>query len=310
MWQLLSQANAIATSVIGVIIAVAGAHSFGDDGVSFDSSPTVETTKKYVDWMSRQPDDVRLSELSLPGTHDSCALHDGLSFGFAKCQTWSLEDQLKAGIRFIDIRCRHMNDRLFIYHGIIDQQMTFEEVRDICKKFLQEHPTECIVMSVKEESSRVNTTRSFAASFSDATEDDGDLWHMEHVIPKLSFVRSRIVLIDRVGKLGGIPWNKLNRQDDYQALLATKSKLIEEQFARAIKGQSEQWFVNFCSGTLPRSLVTPKIYAQHSNSVALKFLRTHTSDAPVRLGTVVMDFPGEGLVKRIVESNFPAEAAR
>ncbi len=291
-----------------VAITICGSQATADDGgVSFNASPQAATIKKYAYWMSRLPDDVVLSALSLPGTHDSCALHDGLSFGFAKCQTWSLADQLKAGVRFIDIRCRHMDNRFFIYHGIIDQRMTFEEVRDVCQKFLEDHPTECIVMSVKEESSSVNTTRSFAATFSEATANDGHLWHVNHSIPKLNSVRKRIVLIDRVGKLGGLPWSKLNRQDDYQALLATKSKLITEQFEKAVRGERRQWFVNFCSGTLPKSLVTPKLYAQHSNSVALRILRTQASAAPVRIGTVVVDFPSEELLERIVEANFPPQ---
>lgn len=77
-----------------------------DGGTSFSEQPRAATTQKYSAWMSRLPETVPLCQVSLPGTHDSCALYDGLSFGFAKCQVWHLKDQLKAGVRFIDIRCR------------------------------------------------------------------------------------------------------------------------------------------------------------------------------------------------------------
>lgn len=275
-----------------------------DDGTSFGEKPRVATIQKYSAWMSRLPETVPLCQVSLPGTHDSCALYDGLSFGFAKCQAWHLKDQLKAGIRFIDIRCRHVGNRLLIYHGIIDQRMTFAEVHDVCRKFLQNHPSECVVMSIKEESTALNTTRSFLETFSEATKDDGDLWHIDRKFPKLGAVRQRIVLIDRVGTLGGVRWNDLDRQDQYEAPLELKAAAIQSHFEQAAHASEDQWFINFCSGTLPQSLVTPKKYAVRSNKVALDFLKQQPGRKPARLGTVVMDFPGEEIVERIVETNF------
>jgi hypothetical protein len=55
------------------------------------------------DWMRSLPDSTPLSAISIPGTHDSAALHGGLA---AQCQSWTIKDQLEAGIRFIDVRCR------------------------------------------------------------------------------------------------------------------------------------------------------------------------------------------------------------
>jgi 1-phosphatidylinositol phosphodiesterase len=275
-----------------------------DDGTNFSEKPRTEAVKKYSHWMARLPDCVTLSELSLPGTHDSCALRDGFSFGFAKCQTWHLAGQLRAGIRFIDIRCRHVNDQLLIYHGIIDQHMTFAEVRDVCRTFLQEHPSECIVMSVKEESTAANTTRSFAEAFAEATKNDGDLWYMPREIPELGSVRQRIVLIDRVGTIGGVRWDDLERQDEYDAPLERKTQLIRSHFEQATKADKRRWFINFCSGTVPKALVTPKQYAAISNQAALEFLAELGDERSVRIGTVVMDFPDEDIIERIVELNF------
>ncbi len=275
-----------------------------DGGTSFQSAPRESTIQKYSDWMSRLPDRVTLSQLSLPGTHDSGALYDGLSFGFAKCQAWQLADQLKAGIRFLDIRCRRVDDRLLIYHGIIDQHLTFREVRDVCRTFLKKHPSECIVMSVKEESNAVNATRSFADSFAAAIANDGDLWHAVRETPRLETVRGRIVLIDRVGTLGGIRWDDLNRQDQYEAPLDVKARVVREQFERAAEGDDEQWYINFCSGVQSKQLMTPRQYAAQSNRTTLEFLKQHAVQTPTRLGTVVLDFPGEDLIERIVESNF------
>ncbi len=214
------------TALLAVTLSV-GISSFrataDDAGTSFKSKPRVDAVAKYSSWMARLPDSVLLSQLSLPGTHDSCALHDGLSLGFAKCQSWSLEDQLKAGVRFIDIRCRHVGDRFLIYHGAIDQRMTFEEVRTACSRFLEKHPTECIVMSVKQESTPKGNSRSFPETFAAITEGDRSLWNINKETPMLGGVRGRIVLVDRVGSLGGLQWGKMKRQDEYKALPERKA---------------------------------------------------------------------------------------
>ena len=59
-----------------------------------------------TNWMRAVPDHINISELSIPGTHDSCARHNGHSLGFAKCQDLGLREQLDKGIRFIDIRVK------------------------------------------------------------------------------------------------------------------------------------------------------------------------------------------------------------
>src|SRR5262245_27175119 len=71
---------------------------------SNDSKPKDSAKKTGKTWMKKLADSKKLSELTIPGTHDTCALHGG---DIPKCQAWSLKDQLEAGIRFIDIRCRH-----------------------------------------------------------------------------------------------------------------------------------------------------------------------------------------------------------
>jgi len=294
-----------------VILVAAGPLLAEEDsrGTSFAAKPRSSTVRKLSKCMAPLPDDMLLSRLSLPGTHDTCALHNGFSFGFAKCQSWQLADQLKAGIRFIDIRCRHVGDELLIYHGVIDQKTTFKKVRDVCREFLTQHPSECLVMSVKEESTANGDTRSFADTFAASIKNDGRLWRTGAKVPSLGSVRGRIVLIDRVGTTGGLPWKNMVLQDKYTAPLDRKAKLIRSHLMNAIQSNGNQWYINFCSGTVPGSLITPRTYALQSNEVALKFLR-QPRRRPFCLGAIMMDFPGEDLIEAIVESNFaPGNAA-
>jgi hypothetical protein len=68
-----------------------------------------------------------------------------------------------------------------------------------------------------------------------------------------------------------------------------------------------RWFVNFCSGTVPGRLLTPKMYAAQSNEFTLDLIKQPSGNRPVRLGTVVMDFPGEDLIEQIIETNFASK---
>ena len=268
--------------------------------ISFAAAPASSTKALGRNWMKSLPETLSLSNLSIPGTHDTCALRNGFSFGFAKCQSWTLEDQLEAGIRFLDIRCRHRLNRFEIYHGVISQEITFMQVLDICEAFLKKNPSECLLMSVKEESSREKVTRGFRETFLDEIDSRKDLWLITEKTPSLKESRGRIVLVDRVGNLGGLRWDEMSRQDAYQATPEEKKIKVGQQFDLAANGDSGQWFLNYSSGTVPTKLITPAGYASILNPFVLDQLRQRKGK---HLGVVVMDFPGDSLVERIIQSN-------
>ena len=261
-----------------------------------------EETEQLVlsKWMKRLPQNVLLSNLSIPGTHDSGALHNGLSFGFARCQTLTLREQLDSGVRFLDIRCRHQRDRFQIYHGIINQRISFAQVIRVCEEFLDDNPNEILLMSVKEESTSEEITRDFQATFIAEIAPSRDRWCIAEVNPSVGDVRGRIVLVDRVGKLGGLDWNKMNLQDDYQALPEIKKQKIAKHFDAAMGDGSGQWFLNYCSGTVPSRLINPESYATQINPFLLEQIKARQGH---RLGVVIMDFPSQEIIEAIVMSN-------
>jgi hypothetical protein len=57
---------------------------------------------------------------------------------------------LVIGIRYFDVRCRHYQDSFLIYHGSIDQNQTFDDVLATMSSFLDAHPGETVIASVKE----------------------------------------------------------------------------------------------------------------------------------------------------------------
>jgi 1-phosphatidylinositol phosphodiesterase len=70
-------------------------------------------------WMKDLHDDIEVSYLSLPGTHDSGSYncHFWQLCKSTQCQSWPIMQQLQAGIRFLDLRIQIVNEQLTIIHG-------------------------------------------------------------------------------------------------------------------------------------------------------------------------------------------------
>lgn len=92
-------------------------------------------------WMASINQSTPLFKISIPGTHDSCALHDDNTFNYTKCQSLSLTDQLLNGIRFLDIRPS------YDYYGIpfeithcgYDQKITLSNSRNTSDGLCDKH---------------------------------------------------------------------------------------------------------------------------------------------------------------------------
>lgn len=117
--------------------------------------------------MSRISDATKLDRISIPGTHDTGARFGGFA---VECQVWTLPDQLDAGIRYLDIRCRPLTNGDFtIHHGASYQNKTFrlndDSVLPECKRFLAENPTECLIMRIKQEHSPQDGAPGIADTF-------------------------------------------------------------------------------------------------------------------------------------------------
>ena len=79
------------------------------------------------DWMSELPDSLRLSELSIPGTHDAMARCGG---GPVRCQNMRLDLQFLVGIRALDIRCRRYHHHFDITHSCFLQSDNCWDILD------------------------------------------------------------------------------------------------------------------------------------------------------------------------------------
>ncbi len=155
-----------------------------------------------TDWMSKIPSDFLISEINIPGTHDSCAQYVDLPY-FSKCQNMSVYEQLHIGIRFIDIRVEQLGDKLRLVHGISkcykgarhSEILYLDDVLQDCFLFLKNNPTETIIMSLKRDNGG-SSEDAFDTFFNNYLYSD-DPWYLENRVPTLGEARGKIVLFNR-----------------------------------------------------------------------------------------------------------------
>ncbi|KAJ3804024.1 PLC-like phosphodiesterase, partial [Lentinula aff. lateritia] len=102
-------------------------------------------------WMSTLYDTKSIAHYNIPGTDDSTAGTIPNPSGGARTQTLNIFHQLLNGIRFIDTRLDISLRTLQCFHGILPLGITFSAVLSQIYKFLQLHPSETVIISVKRE---------------------------------------------------------------------------------------------------------------------------------------------------------------
>ncbi|HVI45170.1 MAG TPA: phosphatidylinositol-specific phospholipase C [Chitinophaga sp.] len=271
-------------------------------------------------WMTTLPDYYSLSRISVPGTHDSGARNEPFP-GTAKTQTLSIADQLNGGIRFLDVRCRHIGNAFAIHHGSIYQNLNFDDVLNACNAFLNSNPGETILMSVKEEYDPTDNTRSFEATFDAYVAKNPSRWYLGETIPTLGNVRGKIVLVRRFGATAAKGINvtnwadnatfsvnngnaKLRIQDQYKADdNNAKWNTINGLLTEAKTGDTTVMYVNFSSGYKSMIFGIPSITTV-SDFINHKLDSYFTDAAKGRFGVIPMDFATADRAKKIVSSNF------
>ncbi|CAN5465221.1 phosphatidylinositol-specific phospholipase C [soil metagenome] len=147
-------------------------------------------------WMASFGETTSLASITLPGTHDSAAIHEPIP-GIAKTQTLTFEEQLAAGVRYFDVRCRNYEDTFTLYHGSVDEDQTFEATTAVMYAFLAAHPSETLIVSIKEELEGYRITMPFDQVMANYIAAKPERWYTGEALPVLGEVRGKIVLLRR-----------------------------------------------------------------------------------------------------------------
>lgn len=257
-------------------------------------------------WMSQLSDGALLRELTIPGTHNSGALHGG---PWTECQNTPIAEQLASGIRFLDIRCRLFEGSFTIHHGPSYQHLNFDDVLGTCRDFLAARPSETVLMRVKQEYSEESAER-FRIVFDDYLDGRGwrSLFRLEPSLPALGEARGKVVLLGDSDGLPGVRYGDgalFDIQDDYMAEPEAKYPLIEDHFRKAV-GQPGKLYVNFVSTA---ALLPPRSNADRLNPRVRELLTSPDNSTWHGLGIVPMDYPNEHGITGALLSHQPAAAA-
>lgn len=172
-------------------------------------------------WMSKHRNETPLSALSIPGTHNSPTHHKALPS--VRCQAVSVKDQLNNGVRFLDIRVQPESpddpskDGLILVHSAFPVSLTgtkyFRDLINTVFAFLNDNPTETIIISLKREGVGRSTDQQLSKILKDHYANDPNRWFTENRIPILGETRSKVVLLRRFclddslkGENGGAGW--------------------------------------------------------------------------------------------------------
>jgi len=208
-----------------------------------------------ADWMRQLADATRLSEMSIPGTHDSAAFKNGGDI--ALTQSLTIICQLNAGIRFLDLRARHINDVFTMHHGSVYQGATFGDVLGEMIDFLSRHPSETIIARLKEEHDLLGNTRSFEQTFK-SYYDWKRHWFANpgEYNPTLGALRGKILILadfPRSDFRYGRSYDWLNIQDAYSIStnwdLYGKWEKVKSHLGKAAKDRSSTIYVNYLSAS-------------------------------------------------------------
>lgn len=267
-----------------------------------------------VNWMSKVNDDVNIIDLSIPGTHDSGALHS-IADVAGKCQDMSISSQLKIGVRFFDLRLQLVNNEFKIVHSFVDQDLKFQTVVEDLYSFIKKYDSEFLIISIKEESSSVNSTLSFEEALIKELKIYEDVFMINNnTLPKkVGMARSKIYILSRFYGEIGIPayygWmddtsfelNDLYIQDNYNISdIDEKKNDILNTIAYARNNQNKL-VINFTSCYLDHGF--PPLYAGTTALSINPWLKDEITKSDEKLGILLVDFIDEELSKAIYMRN-------
>ncbi|KAF2220877.1 PLC-like phosphodiesterase [Elsinoe ampelina] len=166
------------------------------------------TTPDLTQWMSLLPSHLPLSSLTLPGTHDSAAY--ATPFPFIATQNLPLETQLLSGIRYFDFRLGLRSNVLEMVHGRALLPRTFASCLAMLHAFLTSHPSEALVVQIKQDRAPESSDVSFPDAVWAALTPDADKWRFDPTTPSLGECRGKIQLLRRFAVARGGPYRGID----------------------------------------------------------------------------------------------------
>jgi 1-phosphatidylinositol phosphodiesterase len=233
-----------------------------------------------------------------------------------------IASQLEIGVRFLDIRCVIHNGGFEIYHGSVDQQVTFDSVIDDCVSFLKSHKGETIIMSVKREHDQ-DDSKKFEAVFDSYVSRNTNVWRLEDTLPTLDESRGKIVLFRRFDAsklpkgIAAAPadWKdsqsfqikgpvEIHVQDKYELdKKDEKWPAIRATLQEAFNGNPDVLYLNFTSAYVRKTMFNIPDIREAASAVTPSLSMYFENAPPGRYGVIILDFADLSKCAKIISRN-------
>lgn len=260
-------------------------------------------------WMAALPDDVRITEVSVPGTHDSMA-YQGVTLlsDIVLTQSMTLEQQLASGIRFLDIRLDHEGSKFVIRHTIFNLNASFDDVLNTVRRFLKQHPSETVLMRVRQENERVSERKmaELLTAYCEREENRGLFYDGGSYCPTVGELRGKIFLLrEDIPAEFGTDYDYAHIQDYFELRsnwdLYNKWEKIKAYIGKADASGSYSMYINFLSGSVGSM---PYFVASGKSSHGTNAPQLSTGLLVGASSTKYPDFPRKNLLFGVKEIDF------
>ena len=282
----------------------------------FSNKMAINSNKTNSEWMKQIGDDTLLSQISIPGTHDTAANKLNLenykkSFHIIspdkitrlyRAQSIDIKNQLMMGIRYLDIRLKSDGK---VYHSDYPTDKNFKQVVDTVKQFLTDYPSETVIMRIKDEAKSDGVT--ISAFLNQMFLKYKDLFSKLNKVPTMKEIRGKIIPFIEIKNFNKdyFTWEDksiMKLQDDFNIWLRGFKRQAITNFQNNQEKDPKLFYFNHISGSQAKFLVDIQDVAYAINSVVFEL---HGKI----LGIVIMDYPSENIVEHIFKRNFAAESA-
>lgn len=117
-------------------------------------------------WMTDLDYGLPIREISILGTRNSIQTMDCIWLGgFQDKQSNNIQNQLLSGIRALDVRFKHNNNKFDLYDRSCSLGVNFDNVLTVVQSFLTTYPGETVLLHLVEEQGASGCTRTIEDTF-------------------------------------------------------------------------------------------------------------------------------------------------
>lgn len=266
---------------------------------------------KLSNWMSSIDPSVRLSELLIPGTHDT--MTGTCDQRYYKTQTKTLAEQLAGGVRFLDLR---LTRDMEAAHREWKSGIGIGEILATIDAFFAANPLETIIIRFQNANEKKDDYPEYGKALQNVVKENIDkfyLWQEAWQWPTLGECRGKIVALEcsppkyKFNFADDVQWavnwhenDKVHLQDEWDGPDVEFKKQAIAGNLKASADFGESLSLNHISAT-NGELGYPDAYAEILNPFLFELLQNQYKHS--MSGVMIMDFFSEEEMMKMIECN-------